>query len=137
MFAATLCSWTGYFSFALLAFCLSGCRKADAALSERPRDQVFSVFIPKQLPPFECPALLTPSELSKIEAEALFDESNSLLKSQGQFYADPKAVELLRQKADARQYWTEIKMNLQLIEGEGKVVLVEKAISAGEPEAFL
>jgi TPR repeat protein len=137
LLTATVRSWIGYFSFALLAFCLSGCRKADAALSERPRDQVFPAFIPKQLPPFECPALLTPPDLSKIEAEALFDESNSLLKSQGQFYADPKAVELLKQKADARQYWTEIKMNLQLIEGERKVVLVEKAISAGEPEAFL
>jgi TPR repeat protein len=137
LLTATVRSWIGYFSFALLAFCLSGCRKADAAFSERPRDQVFPAFIPKQLPPFECPALLTPPDLSKIEAEALFDESNSLLKSQGQFYADPKAVELLKQKADARQYWTEIKMNLQLIEGERKVVLVEKAISAGEPEAFL
>ena len=126
----------GSFVFALLALFLSGCRQVDAAGPERPRDQVLPAFMPKQLPPFNCPTTLSASKSVDLEAKAWFDEASALLAARKRVDIDGKQVTLLKQKAAARHYWPAVKETLLSVYGEEKVVLIERAMLAGEPEAF-
>lgn len=126
----------GSFVFALLALFLSGCRQVDAARPERPRDQVLPAFMPTQLPPFNCPTSLSASKPVDLDAKAWFDEANALLAARKRVDIDWKQVTMFKQKAAARHYWPAVKENLLSIYGEEKIVLIERAMLAGEPEAF-
>lgn len=134
--AAMLRAGAGWLLFALLALSLSGCRQVDAVSSERPRDQVLPAFMPTQLPPFTCSTSSAPSKPVDLEAKTWFDEATALLKARARVDIDGKRVTMLEQKAAARGYWPAVKVKLWAMHGEEKIVLIERAMSAGEPEAF-
>lgn len=120
------------FAFALLALFLSGCRQAEA----RPRDQTLPAFIPSQLRSFDCPTSSRAAKPVDIQAKAWFDESIALLIPHDGAHINSERVELLKQQAMARHYWPAIREKLESLDGEPKLVLIEAAMSEGEPEAF-
>jgi TPR repeat protein len=127
---------TGCIAFALLALFLSGCRKVEAVLSTNPRDQALPAFIPAELRQFDCPVSSGLSSPVDLQAKAWFDESIALLERRGEADIDWKHVKRLKKKLAARHYWPAVRENLQGVHGKQKVVLIERAMSAGEPEAF-
>jgi TPR repeat protein len=136
MAAATLRARIGCIAFALLASFFSGCRQVEAELSKKPRDQALPTFIPAELRQFDCPVSPSLSRPVDLQAKAWFDESIALLERRGQADIDWKQVKLLKKKAAARHYWPAVRENLQGAYAEQKLVLIERAMSAGEPEAF-
>lgn len=90
----------------LLALLLSGCHHA------RPPDADLPVFIPSQLPPFDCAKSNGPSPPDDPQAKAWLDESVALRQQHRANVLVFERIDELREKAAKRHYWPAVRTHL-------------------------